>query len=152
MKMLSDAGFEIKLHSVVSPVNWDSLIELARYINKRTDINIVRWKFFQYMGFGNEKVDEAFSISDEKYWELKPLIEKEVSNRDIEIGFKSVEKQEQTLFDLLPDGTFEYCEKQNGGIVRKRSKKLFEYNSWDELFEDCPIDRSVFERFHKYGD
>lgn len=150
MKLLSDAGFEIKLHSVVSPVNYNSLIDLAKYIAKRNDINIVRWKFFQYMGFGNEKVDIEFNIDNEKYWNLKPLIERELKGSKINIGFKSVAKQEESLFDLLPDGTFEYFVKENGQMVRHHSKKLFYYNSWSELFEDCPIDVDVFKNLHTY--
>ena len=150
MKLLSDAGFEIKLHSVVSPVNYNSLIDLAGYIKKRDDINIVRWKFFQYMGFGNEQVDKEFNISDEKYWSLKPLIERELEGRNINIGFKSVANQEESLFDLLPDGTFEYFVNESGKLVRKHSKKLFCYKSWDELFNECPINIETFNKLHIY--
>ena len=151
IKLLSDMGFEIKLHSVVSPVNYNSLIDLGRYIKKRTDINIVKWKFFQYMGFGNHSIDLEFQIDNEKYFSLKKIIEKEIAPRSIEISFKSVANQEASLFDLLPDGKFEYFIEQDGVKVRKKSKKIFEYTSWYDLFEDCQIDQEMFRKLHTYG-
>lgn len=151
IKLLSDMGFEIKLHSVVSPINYNSLIDLARYIKKRTDINIVKWKFFQYMGFGNQSIDLEFQINNDKFFSLKEIIENEIAPRSIEIGFKSVAEQESSLFDILPDGKFEYFIEQDGIKVRKKSKKIFEYNSWDDLFTDCPIDKEMFCKLHIYG-
>lgn len=148
MHILTKLGFEIKLHSVVSPINYDSLIDLAKYINTRTDINIVKWKFFQYMGFGNAKVDKVYSIDDDKYLALKEKIVSSLSLKNIEISFKSIKNQEATLFNLLPNGKFEYFVSQDGKKVRNQSKILFNYNNWDELFDDCNINIKNFKKIH----
>lgn len=149
LKELSDLGFEIKLHSVVSKVNYDSLIRLSNYISTRDDIKIIKWKFFQYMGFGSPDVDAIFSIENCEYWNLKSLLEKELGNRNLALSFKSVEKQEETLLSLLPNGKIEYFEEIDGKKVRKYSKKFFEYENWDEFLEDCKIDKQMFLTLHK---
>jgi molybdenum cofactor biosynthesis enzyme MoaA len=151
IKFLSDMGFEIKLHSVVTPLNYDSLVELAKYISVRNDIRIIKWKLFQYMGFGNTVADEEFRIDETKYWALKSKLEEILFSCNTKVSFKSIDDQEQSLFDLLPDGTFEYLSTQNGQKQRHHSKPVFEYDSWEKLLADCPIDENMFRRLHVYN-
>ena len=149
IKMLSKLGFEIKLHSVVSPINYTDLIELAKYLKMDKELNIVKWKFFQYMTFGNPNIDKIFDISVEKYYALENIIAEELRDTGIRIGFKSVLKQEESLFDLLPNGKFEYITTKDGKIQRGLTEKIFEYNGWDDLFNRHPINKEIFYKLHK---
>ena len=149
IKMLSKLGFEIKLHSVVSPINYNDLIELAKYLKSNKEFNIIKWKFFQYMTFGNPNVDKIFNISDKKYYALENIIKEELSGSGIDIGFKSISKQEESLFDLLPNGRFEYITTKDGKNERALTKKIFEYNGWDDLFNRHPINKDIFYKLHK---
>lgn len=145
---LADLGMEIKLHSVVSKINYDDILDLAYFLRDNLNVKIQKWKLFQYMGFGNLKIDEEFNISKEKFVNLQKQLEDIFKNKDINFSFKSVDDQEVSLFNLLPDGRFEYAITEDGLCKRGYSKPIFNYSSWTSLLNDCPNNSTIFNHLN----
>lgn len=65
---MHELGFETKIHSVITPVNYDYLEELAHYIKANNHLyNINRWKFYQYMSYDDPIKDAIYQIDDTKF-------------------------------------------------------------------------------------
>jgi MoaA/NifB/PqqE/SkfB family radical SAM enzyme len=142
-----DYGFEVKLHSVVTPVNFDKLEELAHYVIDN-ELPINRWKLYQYMSYGMPETDRIFSISDKKYIEMKHRFES-MDFGTIEIVFKDNQMMSDSMVNLWPNGKIESYYQKDGERVRFFSKVITEYKTLDEWMEDAHVDRQKFERFHR---
>jgi molybdenum cofactor biosynthesis enzyme MoaA len=139
-------GFEVKLHSVVSKINIDGMDDLVNFVINLKDTKIISWKFYQYMTFGNQKVDDIYSVTKEQYYQVANKEENKLAKAGIKPHFKDTEEQADTMFDLVPDGTVQYYKEVNGVWTRcYTKKKIFEYSSWDDLRKDCPISDKLYK-------
>lgn len=142
-----DYGFEIKLHSVVTPLNYSKLEELANYvIDNQLPIN--RWKLYQYMSYGMPETDKIFSISDEKYLEMKDRFSN-LNFGNIDIIFKDNKMMNDSMVNLWPNGKIESYYNENGERTRCFSKRITEYSSIEEWMKDANVNKELFERYHK---
>lgn len=144
----SKKGFDLKLHSVVTPVNYDSLLPLVRYIARCKDFNITKWKFYQYMTYGQPEKDLVYAIDDDKYFSIAEKIRSALSETSIELSFKDNKLMTDTMFNLLHSGRIEYFTYEKGVRTRHLSDVLTNYSGWDELCQACEIDRSMVDRYH----
>ncbi len=147
----TEKGFDLKLHSVVTPVNYDSLIPLVTYIKDCKEFHVSRWKFYQYMTYGQPEKDLVYAIEDEKYTEIAAKISEILSGSGIELSFKDNKLMTDTMFNLLHSGRLEYFTTENGVRTRHLSDILTSYSGWDELAEKCCINREMIKKYHSYG-
>lgn len=144
-------GFMLKLHSVVTPVNYDSLIPLAEHIASCTQFRVSKWKFYQYMTYGQPEKDLVYAISDEKYAAIADRLKAILGPTGMELSFKDNKLMTDTMFNLLHSGRLEYFTVENGERTRHLSDVLFAYDGWDDLAKDCAIDRAMIDRYHSVG-
>ena len=144
-------GFDLKLHSVVTPVNYDSLVPLAEYIASCREFRISKWKFYQYMTYGQPEKDLVYAIEDERFSAIAERIRKVFQGTGVELSFKDNKLMTDTMFNLLHSGRIEYFTMENGTRTRHLSDILTSYNGWDELATRCQIDRAMIDRFHSVG-
>lgn len=144
-------GFDLKLHSVITPVNYDSLVPLAEYIASCKEFRVSRWKFYQYMTYGQPEKDLVYAIEDDKYFSIADKIRIALSDTDIELSFKDNTLMSDTMFNLLHSGKIEYFTIENGVRTRHLSDILTNYSGWDELAEKCAIDRAMIDKYHSIG-
>jgi len=143
---LTQKDFEIKLHSVVSKVNLHEIPELVSYIKNSPEFNIKVWKFFQYTTFGNADADAIYSISDEEYWHVFEIIKKILADSPIKPLYKDVKSEEETMFNLLPDGRIKYYTFEDGIKHIRYSRPLFDYNGWEEFLSECPVNEATMQQ------
>lgn len=141
-------GFELKLHSVVTPVNYDSLVPLAAHIAEARDFTVSRWKFYQYMTYGQPEKDLVYSIDDESFVAIKDKITDILNDTGIQLSFKDNKLMTDTMFNLLHSGRLEYFTNENGVRTRHLSEILTNYKDWDDLSEKCCIDRKMIDKYH----
>lgn len=141
-------GFELKLHSVVTPVNYDSLIPLAKHIAACSEFRISKWKFYQYMTYGQPEKDLVYAIADDKYAEIAGKLKEILAPTGMALSFKDNKLMTDTMFNLLHSGKLEYFTMENGVRTRHLSDMLFAYDGWDSLAKVCEIDRQMIDRYH----
>ncbi len=144
-------GFELKLHSVVTPVNYDSLIPLAEHIASCSEFRISKWKFYQYMTYGQPEKDLVYAIADDKYAGIATRLKEILSPTGMMLAFKDNKLMTDTMFNLLHSGRLEYFTMENGVRTRHLSDVLLAYDGWDSLAKECEIDRKMIDRYHSIG-
>ncbi len=147
----TNKGFDLKLHSVITPVNYDSLVPLAKYIASCKDFNVSKWKFYQYMTYGQPEKDLVYAIEDDKYFAIADEIIAALKDTAIELSFKDNKLMTDTMFNLLHSGRIEYYTFENGFRTRHLSDILTNYSGWDELAEKYAIDRKMIDKYHSIG-
>ena len=148
----TDKGFELKLHSVITPVNYDSLVPLAEYIASCKEFHISKWKFYQYMTYGQPEKDLVYSIENEKYFAIADKIRTILANTGIALSFKDNQLMTDTMFNLLHSGKIEYFTTEQGIRTRHLSDSLLHYDGWNDLAEQCAIDRNMIKLYHSIGE
>ena len=146
----ADKGFDLKLHSVVTPVNYDSLLPLVKYIKSCKDFRISKWKFYQYMTYGQPEKDLVYAIDDSKFEEIAGKINEELKDSGINVSFKNNKLMTETMFNLLHSGCIEYFTFENGIRTRHLSDVLMKYKGWKDLAEKCSIDLDMLNKYHSY--
>ena len=145
-------GFELKLHTVITPVNYESLVPLAKYIAECREFNVSKWKVYQYMTYGQPEKDLIYAIEDEKYFAMAERIRSILKDTNIKLSFKDNTLMTDTMFNLLHNGRLEYFTMEQGVRVRHLSDVLTKYNGWDDLVKKCNIDRAMIQKYHSVGD
>ena len=145
-------GFDLKLHSVITPVNYDELVPLAKYIASCDEFHVSKWKFYQYMTYGMPEKDLIYSISDELYQKKAEEIREVMKDYSIELAFKDNKLMTDTMFNLIHSGRIEYYTFENGTRTRHLSEKITNYDSWDDLASKCQIDVEMIKKYHSIGD
>ncbi len=150
IRSIHERGFEIKLHSVITPVNYDDLLDLARFVlSFQKECPITKWKFYQYMTYNDPKKDLVYSISDDLYAKKCFEIASLCKGRGIELSFKDNKKMEDSMVNLTHFGRMEAYHEENGIRVKELSRPIWEYSSMEELKKDLKVDSSRFDAFHK---
>ncbi len=151
MSDMNDLGFETKIHSVITPVNYDYLEELAQYIKAHNDIfKINRWKFYQYMTYDDPVKDAIFQIDDQRYQLIKGKIEKILEGTSIELAFKDNQLMADSMLNLTHHGCMEHIYSSNGQKEKCLSKPVWEYSNVEELAEDLHISLEKLSKYHGY--
>lgn len=149
---IKQRGFDIKLHSVVTPVNYDGLLDVVSMVlSQQKDYPITKWKFYQYMTYNDPAKDLVYSISDEKYAAICKEIEKMCAGSGIELAFKDNKTMEDSMVNLSHYGAMEAYHDVDGVRTKVISRPIWEYASMEELKEDMEVDTNQFDRFHKIG-
>ena len=151
MTDINDLGFETKIHSVVTPVNYEYLEELAQFIrdnNKKFNIN--RWKFYQYMTYDDPTKDAIYEIDDERYNFIKSKIIDMLSNTGIDVIFKDNKQMIESMLNLNHDGRLEHVTIEDGNKVKYLSKQVWLYKDLSELIKDIHIPLDKLNQFHGY--
>lgn len=150
IKSIKERGFDIKLHSVITPVNYDGLLDVvAMVLSHQREYPITKWKFYQYMTYNDPAKDEIYSISDERYASICEKINEMCQGSGIELAFKDNKTMEDSMVNLSHAGRIEAFKDVNGVRTKVISRSIWEYESMDELKEELGIDASQFDRFHK---
>jgi len=145
-------GFETKIHSVVTPVNFDYLGELAEYIKERNRLfKINRWKFYQYMTYDDPVKDAIFQIDDERFQDIKMRVSKILRNTGIELSFKDNKQMIDSMLNMTHYGCAEHIFLQDGKKMVCRSNPVWKYTSMEELAEDIHIPLEKLQQYHRYG-
>jgi len=152
IKLLKKKGIPVRLHSVVSILNEDSIFtEVKAILDElaKNDISIQNWKFYQYMSYDVPEVDRMHAISLKEFHSIRKRIVESLKDYRIKLRFKDNCEMDDSLFNILPYGNAQYS---NGGTWRttKRSELLFNYYSIDELFEYNLEQMNKFRQYHKY--
>jgi molybdenum cofactor biosynthesis enzyme MoaA len=150
---INDLGFETKIHSVVTPVNYDYLEELVKFIrdnNKHFKIN--RWKFYQYMTYDDPIKDAIYEIDDERYSFIKSKIIDMLSNTKIDVTFKDNKLMIDSMLNLNHDGRLEHVTIEDGNKVKYLSKQIWVYENISELINDINLSLDKLNQYHGYLD
>ena len=143
-------GFDIKLHSVITPVNYDDLLDLVRFVlSFQADCPITKWKFYQYMTYNDPSKDLIYSIDDDLYAKKCEEIATLCKGSNIELTFKDNKMMSDSMVNLTHYGKMEAYHEENGQRVRMVSRPIWEYGSMDELKRDLKVDSELFDKFHK---
>lgn len=150
IKSIKKKGFELKLHSVVTPVNYDGLLDVVRLVlSLQKDYPVSKWKFYQYMTYNDPIKDAVYSIEDEKYRRICGEIATLCQGSGIELSFKDNKTMEDSMVNLTHFGKMEAYHDVNGVRTKKLSRPIWEYFSMAELKDDLEVNAALFDRFHK---
>jgi molybdenum cofactor biosynthesis enzyme MoaA len=150
--LLSNAGIELKLHSVVSTKNHLLLPnEVSFILNsiEKASGRVSCWKFYQYMSYDSPERDTAHAISSDMYQEFQRSVEQALSGCNPRLHFKDNEEMNTSLFNILSYGNAQYMRASDTWSTSPRTADLRSYNSMPELFAKHDIDESLFRRFHE---
>lgn len=150
-KELSKVGILLTIHTVVSKMNHDPMVnELPEIIQMLATENIPvhRWKFYQYMSYDVKEVDNAHTVSQQIFNEIKTQSKEILKQHSIPFHFKDTTEMQESLFNVLPYGNVQY---NAGGSwsTTKRSNNLTQYNSIEELFNHEVSFINAFKEYHK---
>ncbi len=150
IESIHQRGFDIKLHSVITPVNYDDLLDLVRFIlSFQKDFPITKWKFYQYMTYNDPSKDLIYSIDDDLYAKKCLEIDSLCEGSGIELSFKDNKTMSDSMVNLTHYGRMEAYHEENGQRIKEVSNPIWEYGSMDELKKELKVDPSSFDRFHK---
>jgi molybdenum cofactor biosynthesis enzyme MoaA len=141
-------GFQLKIHSVISPVNYDSICELVKVIVAEKRFKVTRWKFYQYMTYGQPEKDIVFELSDDKYRKKCKEIARICEDSGIELSFKDNKIMVDTMINLIHSGRIESFTMDGDNRMRHLSKIITEYPNIEELIKDNRIDIEMFNKYH----
>ena len=148
----SSKGFDLKLHSVITPVNYNDIIPLVNYIVSCDEFHVSKWKFYQYMTYGMPEKDLVYSISDELFHKKAEEIKDAFKDYNMELSFKDNKLMETTMFNLIHSGRIEYYTKENGIRTKHLSNIITEYKDWEDLASKCDMDVNMIKKYHSLGD
>ena len=141
-------GFQLKIHSVISPVNYDSISDLVKKIVAENRFKVSRWKFYQYMTYGQPEKDLVYAISDEKYQAKCSEIADLCKDSGIDLSFKGNKIMADTMINLLHSGKIESFTMDGENRIRHLSKIITEYPTIEDLIKDNQIDIEMFNKYH----
>jgi sulfatase maturation enzyme AslB (radical SAM superfamily) len=151
IKNLSNQGIKVKLHTVISALNYQNIaseVSAIYHSVKNANSMFSHWKFYQYMSYDDIVVDEKHKIDIEKFENVKKEIELMLSGLDVDIHFKSNQEMNQSLFNILATGIAQYRLPTNTWTTTPRTEILLNYSSMEELFERNKIDLDLFNSYH----
>ena len=151
LKLLSDTGIRIKLHTVISAVNSNVIgREVLGIYKSIVDANIAvsNWKFYQYMSYDVPETDQTHQITSELFHEIRHHIQENLSGSGLGLHFKDNKEMKESIFNILPYGNAQYLTRNDTWSTSRRTKQLWEYTSVDEMFNDTKISRALFDKFH----
>lgn len=154
IQLLYKYNIKVKLHTVVSALNYDYIVNevcTIYSIVKKANPMLKKWKFFQYMSYDNPEKDMRHSISVESFNTISSEISRFLSCYDVKLHFKSIDEMDESLFNVLATGIAQYRRNNDTWTTTQRTKSLFEYNSIDELLADNDINKGLFEKYHSYN-
>lgn len=148
--LLFEKGFDLKIHTVITPVNYDGIDRLVRFVlDNQNKFRITKWKFYQYMTYNDPAKDEVFGISDELYFKKAREIESLCAGSGIELSFKDNKTMQDSMVNLTHFGKFEGFYLKNGQRTRALSRHVWEYQDMNQLVDDLHLDIKLFEKYHK---
>jgi MoaA/NifB/PqqE/SkfB family radical SAM enzyme len=149
---ISELGFETKIHSVVTPVNYDYLEELAIFIKRNNHLfKINRWKLYQYMTYDDPIKDAIYEIDDKRYGLIKAKINNIIADTNIDVTFKDNKLMIDSMLNLNHDGRLEHITISNGNKEKYLSKQIWNYDSIDKLIKDLHISLDKLNYYHGYS-
>ncbi|GIJ94082.1 hypothetical protein CAPN001_22110 [Capnocytophaga stomatis] len=153
IKNLSNQEIKIKLHTVISALNYQGIASEVYSIYhsiKNANAMFNQWKFYQYMSYDNTAVDSKHQIDAKEFQKVRKEIEKKLADLDINIHFKDNKEMNQSLFNILATGIAQYNLPESTWTTTARTENLLKYNSMEELIERNRIDAELFEKYHSY--
>lgn len=151
MTDMNSLGFETKIHSVVTPVNYDYLEELALFIKENNNLfKINRWKFYQYMTYDDPIKDAIYEIDDERYNIIKSKIMEILSDTNIDVTFKDNKLMIDSMLNLNHDGCMEHVIIENNKKEKYLSKQIWNYKNIEDLANDIHLTIEKFKYYHGY--
>jgi len=152
MTDMNTLGFETKIHSVVTPVNYDYLEELALFIKENNHLfKINRWKFYQYMTYDDPIKDAIYEIDDDRYNLIKSKIIAILLDTDIEVTFKDNQLMIDSMLNLNHDGCLEHVIIENDKKEKYLSKQIWNYNNIEEAASDIHLTLEKLKYYHGYN-
>jgi len=149
---MQELGFETKIHSVVTPVNFDYLEELALFIkDNNQQFKINRWKFYQYMTYDDPIKDAIYEIDDQKFNFIRSKITEILSSTNIDVTFKDNKLMIDSMLNLNHDGRLEHITIENGKKERYLSKQIWDYRNINGLLEDIHLSLEKLNKYHRYS-
>ena len=153
MMDMNDLGFETKIHSVITPVNYDYLEELAQYIKDNNHLfKINRWKFYQYMTYDDPIKDAIYQIDDKKYDIMCKKISSITDGTGIDITFKDNKLMLDSMLNLTHYGCLEHVTILDGIKRNFVSKPIWLYPNLMELLNDIHLPIEKLNQYHSYQD
>jgi MoaA/NifB/PqqE/SkfB family radical SAM enzyme len=150
-KILSDRGIEVMMHTVISKINVkrisDEVIPIYNDL-RQSGSKISKWKFYQYMSYDVEDVDERHSIPFEMYIAKSKEIKEKLNDFDVDIQFKDTEIMKGSLFNILAYGNAQMLSAGSSWKDSLRSRSLLEYNSMEELLNELRLPYEEFIHHH----
>jgi len=144
-------GFETKIHSVVTPVNYDFLEELAQYIKDNNHMfKINRWKFYQYMTYDDPVKDAMYQIDNQRFSMIKNKIESLLKSSEIDVTFKDNQLMIDSMLNLTHYGCLEHVTMIDGKKTTFLSKQIWVYKTINELSNDIHITIEKLNLYHGY--
>lgn len=150
--LLSKQGIKLKLHSVIGQKNHVTLPnQVATILDtvEEAGINVLYWKFYQYMSYDAPALDSLHAIPIEYYSRFKESTMQALKNRNILLHFKDNKEMNNSLFNILSYGNAQYMKKGDTWSTSRRTEDLRSYESMEELFIRHDIDRGLFSSFHE---
>lgn len=152
--LLHKHGIKVKLHTVVSRLNCNSIEEDAPMIlqvMRNANPLIEQWKFYQYMSYDNPDKDKAHAISDESFTSTARRVTTALNRYDLGLKFKSADEMNESLFNVLATGIAQFRKNGDTWTTTRRTKSLFDYRSVNEMLMENCIDVKLFEKYHLYN-
>ena len=120
-------------------------------IEYRKEFHVSKWKFYQYMTYGQPEKDLVYDIDDKKYFEIADKIRMVLKDTGMELSFKDNKIMNDTMFNLLHSGKIEYFTIENGVRTRHLSDVIMNYKDWDDFFTQCCVNREMIDKYHSVG-
>jgi len=152
-RVISKKGIPIKLHSVVSSLNYQSITTDSKIISDRLineDINFSSWKFYQYMSYDVKHVDMRHSITKDTFEIIKSEVSNALNGLAVNLHFKGNNEMKESLFNILPYGNVQYMTPDDSWSTSKRTKSLLEYQSMAQFFSENSISEFLFKQYHSF--
>lgn len=153
-KILSDRGIRIKLHTVISTVNYHQIGAEVKEIYEEllnVRVNIDNWKFYQYMTYDVDSVDKKHRISNEDFLEKEIEIKSNLTGYDLKLHFKGNTEMNESLFNILHYGNAQYMIHGDSWTSSKRTENLMNYGSMEELFQKNNVSVDLFNKYHSFN-
>lgn len=149
---MNELGFETKIHSVVTPVNYDYLEELAFFIkDNHHQFKINRWKFYQYMTYDDPIKDAIYEIDDGRFNLIKSKINDILSETGIDVIFKDNKLMIDSMLNLNHDGCLEHVSLESGIKKKYLSKQIWNYKNINELLKDIHLSFEKLNYYHGFS-
>ena len=149
---LNKKGIELKLHSVISQKNHETLPKELKFILDAIENAggvISKWKFYQYMSYDDPQRDQAHAISPEVYACFKEKAQKVLKERKPILHFKDNKEMNASLFNILSYGNAQFMNEGDTWTTSGRTEDLRNYQSMNELLEKHRINPEIFKHFHE---
>lgn len=150
--LLSQKGIQLKLHSVVSMKNYQTLPEEVTFILDSLEaagVQLACWKFYQYMSYDAPERDRVHAVGADVYEQFQMKVEHALEGRRVKLHFKDNEEMNASLFNILSYGNAQYMRDGDTWSTTPRTEDLRSYPSMHDLFTKNQIDENRFHHFHE---